>query len=169
MARGVCELKVDYGPGYRVYFGQIGSAIIVLLNGGDKKTQPKDIAKGKSSGEILRDAIMARKSKKPFRDYEEDLVGRLKDPEYAYEYLKAAIDEKDEPRIFMNALSHIAKAWGVRKLSAKTKLNRESLYRILSKDGNPTLTSLHAILDALGFKLSVEPKKKAVRRDLDAP
>ncbi len=105
---------------------------------------------------------MARKSKKPFRDYEEDLVERLKDPEYAYEYLKAAIDEKDEPRILMNALSRIAKAKGVREISAKTKLNRESLYRLLSKDGNPTLTSLYAILDALGLKLSVEPKKKAV-------
>ena len=104
---------------------------------------------------------MARKNKKPFRHYEEDLVKRLKDPEYAYEYLKAAIDEKDEPRIFMNALSHIAKAKGVREISAKTKLNRESLYRLLSTGGNPTLTSLHAILDALGLKLSVEPKKKA--------
>jgi len=103
---------------------------------------------------------MTRKTKKPFRHYEEDLVKRLKDPEYAYEYLKAAIDEKDEPRIFMNALSHIAKAKGVREISAKTKLNRESLYRLLSTGGNPTLTSLHAILDVLGLKLSVEPKKK---------
>ena len=103
---------------------------------------------------------MARKTKKPFGHYEEDLVKRLKDPEYAYEYLKAGIDEKDEPRIFMNALSHIAKAKGVREISAKTKLNRESLYRLLSTGGNPTLTSLHAILDALGLKLSVEPKKK---------
>jgi len=49
----------------------------------------------------------------------------------------------------------------VREISAKTKLNRESLYRLLSTGGNPTLTSLHAILDALGLKLSVEPKKKA--------
>ena len=52
---------------------------------------------------------MRRKIRKPFRDYEEDLVDRLKEP---VEYLKAAIDEKDETRIFMNALSHIAKARG---------------------------------------------------------
>ena len=44
---GVGELKIDYGPGYRVYFGQIGSTIVVLLNGGDKKTQIKDIPKAK--------------------------------------------------------------------------------------------------------------------------
>ena len=103
---------------------------------------------------------MVQKNKRPFRSYEKDLVNRLKDAEYAYEYLRAAIEEKDEPRIFMNALSHVAKAKGVREISAKTKLNRESLYRLLSKGGNPTLTSLHAILDAVGLKLSVELKKK---------
>lgn len=47
VGEGVCELKIDYGPGYRVYFGRIGSTIIVLLCGGDKKTQRKDIVKAK--------------------------------------------------------------------------------------------------------------------------
>jgi len=106
---------------------------------------------------------MAKKvSKKPYRDFADDLSERLKDPEFAYEYLKAAIDEKDEPRIFMNALSLIAKAKGVRQIATRTRLNRESLYRALSKNGNPTLSSLHAILDALSLKLSVELKKKAI-------
>ena len=40
---GVMELKIDYGPGYRVYFGQVGSARVILLCGGDKGTQTKDI------------------------------------------------------------------------------------------------------------------------------
>jgi len=102
------------------------------------------------------------KNKKPYRKYEEDLQERLKDPEYAHEYLKAALEEKDEPEVFMNALSHVAKAKGVREIADHTKLNRESLYRLLTKDGNPTLTSLYAILDALDLKLSVEPKKKAI-------
>jgi putative addiction module killer protein len=43
----VCELKIDYGPGYRIYFGQIGSKIILLLCGGDKSTQEKDILTAK--------------------------------------------------------------------------------------------------------------------------
>ena len=40
---GVSELRVDYGPGYRVYFGQKGRALVVLLCGGDKRTQDRDI------------------------------------------------------------------------------------------------------------------------------
>jgi putative addiction module killer protein len=47
VGEGVCELKIDYGPGYRVYFGQIGSTIVLLLCGGDKSTQERDIIKAK--------------------------------------------------------------------------------------------------------------------------
>lgn len=41
---GVSELRVDYGPGYRVYFGQKGQTLLILLCGGDKRTQERDIS-----------------------------------------------------------------------------------------------------------------------------
>ena len=40
---GVSELRIDYGPGYRVYYKQFGDALVILLAGGDKHTQSKDI------------------------------------------------------------------------------------------------------------------------------
>ena len=43
-AGGVSELRIDYGPGYRVYFARVGSVVVVLLCGGDKRQQDKDIA-----------------------------------------------------------------------------------------------------------------------------
>lgn len=45
LTHGVAELKVDVGPGYRVYYTQRGDRVLLLLIGGDKSTQSKDIAK----------------------------------------------------------------------------------------------------------------------------
>src|ERR1700719_1616863 len=48
VGEGVCELRVDAGPGYRVYFGQDGTPLVILLCGGTKATQVKDIANAKA-------------------------------------------------------------------------------------------------------------------------
>ena len=47
VGEGVSELRVHYGPGYRVYFTQQGNALVILLIGGDKSTQQKDIERAK--------------------------------------------------------------------------------------------------------------------------
>ena len=48
VGEGVSELRIDYGPGYRVYFVQRGKIMIVLLCGGDKRTQSRDIRAAKA-------------------------------------------------------------------------------------------------------------------------
>lgn len=48
VGEGVEELRMDFGPGYRVYCGQVGSKVVLLLCGGDKSTQTQDILQAKS-------------------------------------------------------------------------------------------------------------------------
>lgn len=48
VGEGVSELRIDYGPGYRVYFSTKGETLVLLLIGGDKSTQHEDIVKAKA-------------------------------------------------------------------------------------------------------------------------
>ncbi len=91
---------------------------------------------------------------------DEYLSESLRDPRLAEAYLKAAIEDPD-PRLFLQALRNVAMARGVAKVAARSKLNRESLYRMLSKRGNPSLRSLGAVLKSLGFRLTVTSKDAA--------
>jgi len=47
VGEGVIELKIDFGPGYRVYYGHIGRTVVLLLCGGDKGSQDRDIKRAK--------------------------------------------------------------------------------------------------------------------------
>ena len=99
--------------------------------------------------------------KRVFRDYREKLVEDLQDPELAYMYLNECLQHPD-PRIFLLALKDVYEARNIdmTKLAQDAHLNRENLYRILSKKGNPTLTSLISILHNTGFTLAIQPYKK---------
>ena len=57
VGNGIFELKIDYGPGYRIYYKKVGDEIIVLLCGGDKSTQEEDIAKAKELLEELENEV----------------------------------------------------------------------------------------------------------------
>lgn len=88
------------------------------------------------------------------RSYKEHLDKRLKDPEESAAYLNAALEDED-PAVFLLALRDIARAnGGMSYLSKQAHVNREALYRTLSKKGNPTLINLRALLGAMGAKSS---------------
>lgn len=90
--------------------------------------------------------------------YHEDLVKRLKNHKYALGYLNACLEDEDEG-VFLLALRNVAEAHGgIRMLSKKVKLNREHLFRMLSKRGNPRLNSLQSLVDAFGWKIALTEK-----------
>jgi len=87
--------------------------------------------------------------------YKENLLESLKDPATAAEYLTACLDDGDVD-VFLLALRDVAETQGgIRKLSGRARLNRENLYRMLSRSGNPSLTSLDSVLSSLGLRLAV--------------
>src|SRR5260370_12218750 len=80
--------------------------------------------------------------------YRKVLLESLKNSEDAAHYLNACLADEDA-RVFLLALRDVADAHGgIRALSRDTRLNRESLYRMLSKSGTPSLESLAAVLNA---------------------
>lgn len=92
---------------------------------------------------------------KASRPYQESLHEDLRDPNEAAEYLTAALED-GSPEVFLLALRDVAEAHGMQQLARGAQLNRESMYRMLSDQGNPQLSSLTAVLRQLGLRLAVE-------------
>ncbi len=104
---------------------------------------------------------MAKRSKKS--SYIDDLHNRLKDPAYAAEYLNSVLAETNEGEdaAFLLALRDVAEALQMSKVAVAAGVNRENLYRMLSVRGNPRLSTLMAVMKALGLHLSVQPQSVA--------
>ena len=96
--------------------------------------------------------------RKPSISHDAAIIRELgDDPEFAAEYLRAALEEEDEPRVLLIALRRIAEArGGIAKVAKAAGIERESLYRALSVRGNPRLSTLVAVTKAVGLRLTVE-------------
>ena len=95
---------------------------------------------------------------KPSVSHDEVMVKRLRqDRAFATEYLKAALEDTEEPQVLLIALRQVAEAWGgMAKVAKAAGIERESLYRALSPRGNPRLSTLFAVTKAMGLTLTVE-------------
>ena len=95
------------------------------------------------------------------KNYKTGLIKRLRDSGYAAEYLAQVLAEKDSAA-FLIALKDVVEAGGgVGELAGRVGLKRPSLYKILSKNGNPTLATLQEILKPLGLRVSIALEKAA--------
>lgn len=95
---------------------------------------------------------------RPSVPHEDTLLRELRSsPALAAEYLRAAIEDEEEPQVLLMALRRVAEArGGIAKVARLAGVERESLYRALSARGNPRLSTLVAITRAVGLKLTVE-------------
>jgi probable addiction module antidote protein len=80
----------------------------------------------------------------------------LRDEADVVAYLEAAAAETD-PRVLAAALGDVARSRGMAQLARKTGMTREALYRSLSAEGNPELTTLTKVLQAFGLRLAIQP------------
>ena len=93
----------------------------------------------------------------PFDDI---VISTLKDPDKALHYLEVAIEEFEadgDKEHFLLALRNVTEAQGgIGALAERTEMNRQHLYRVLSKNGNPRLDKISSVLHGLGFRLSIQ-------------
>jgi probable addiction module antidote protein len=93
-----------------------------------------------------------------FKDYH---IEKLKNSKEARAYLSIALSDYEKDNDiddFLLAIRDVAQAQGgLGKLAQDTRLNRQNLYKALSKEGNPRLETIGVVLRGLGFRLSIEP------------
>lgn len=98
-------------------------------------------------------------------DFDKWLLEKLKDPKEAQGFLEISFEEyekDDDNKTFLSALRFVVEAHGgLGKLARKTKLSRQHLYKVLSSRGNPQMSTVLSIMNALGFQISIKIKKVA--------
>ena len=96
---------------------------------------------------------------KTYMNYEDYLQERLQDPKLAIAYLNEALKDEDE-NVFLIALKDVLSAQNqdITALAKKAHINRQNLYRMLSKKGNPRWDNITALIDAMGIKVQLKYK-----------
>lgn len=89
--------------------------------------------------------------------YDDYLGKALKDPTEAVAYIEAVM-ELDDPAALLVALRHVASAHGMTEVTRRADVGDKMLFKALSPDGNPTLTTIHKVLHAVGLRVSVVPE-----------
>jgi probable addiction module antidote protein len=91
------------------------------------------------------------KRTRSYRDWQRE---KLTDPEIAASYLRESLREGED--VFLSSLGKVAQAYQSTKVAKDAGIQRETLYRAFSEQGNPTLGTLSSVLKAVGLRISIE-------------
>ena len=150
VGEGVSEMRVHVGPCYRAYFTRRAEVVYLLLLGGDKSSQKRNIKRAIEMARALdKELTMAKFA--PF-----DAADYLNDEETVAEYITAALEDSN-PDVFLTAVRDVARARGMAQLAKDAGLGRESLYKALTPGAKPRYDTMLKLLHALGVKLSASP------------
>ena len=86
----------------------------------------------------------------------------LKDPKFAAEYLQACVEQSaiDMPEVVLEAIREIADVRGMAWVAKEIGVDRTALYRMLSRDGNPSIRNFMAILNQMGLQMTFKPSSR---------
>lgn len=125
--------------------------MIILLAGGDKSTQSKDIKLALQLAKELEEALLMTIKLRKW-----DSAEHLKTDEDMQAYLQVCIEESNNDAAFIaKALGNIARAKGMVQLSKDTGLGREILYKALSGEVNPSFDTVIKVVKALNLRLAI--------------
>lgn len=155
VGKGVFEYKINFGPGYRIYFGQDEETLIILLIGGTKKQQNTDI---KQAQELWAEYKRRKRQKWDIpmaltKDFKETIAARVKkDTRFRRALLTEAIEsfldgDVDTGKAILR--DYINATIGFEELSRKLKKDSKSVHRMLGQNGNPRADNIFAIIKIL--------------------
>ena len=158
---GVSEMKIDFGPGYRVYFMKKNNRIIILLAGGDKDSQSADMHAPSISHATYGHRTMANTITNPdaiTKTAKWDTAQALRNEAEIVSFLNAALEDAQDSKdlsILFNAIGIAARARGMVDLAKTAGVGRESLYKALAPNGNPSASTLFKVMNGLGVRLHI--------------
>ncbi len=131
--------------------------LIVLLAGGDKSSQQKDIEMALELARHLWEYSMTKATTPKTKTVAYDVAEQLRTPEEMAAYLDAWLtDAPDDATGIARALGDIARAKGMTQVARDAGLSRESLYKALSENGNPSFATVLKVAKALGVRLHAQ-------------